>query len=346
MFTDRRLTEAYEKAKKVYFDDESRIVFMSDAHRGDGSLSDEFLKSRNIFVHALNEYYENGYTFVEVGDGEEFLEYSNFEHIKNAHTDVYGLIKKYFDEDRYIRIFGNHDIYLQNPKFVEKNFGINYDEFTEEFFDFLKGLDPQEAIILKHRYTSQELFVIHGHQGDAPNDQFWFFTMLSIKFFWRFFHRFGIKNPASPSKNINRRHKIEKNYSKWIVKHQRPLICGHTHRFKFPKDKSVPYFNTGCGIYPASITAIELTEGCIRLVRWKTYVNDTGLLYIKRETMRGPEPIEAFDTRKPQGVVEYLAKRKKHRTQTDRKERAAFREEQMDDHEVHEENEEADSYDH
>jgi hypothetical protein len=52
--------------------------------------------------------------------------------------------------------------------------------------------------------------------------------------------------------------------------------------------------------------------------------------------MRGPEPIEAFDTRKPQGVVEYLAMRKKQRTKKSREERAAFREEQMDEHETHE----------
>ncbi|MFO8069017.1 MAG: serine/threonine protein phosphatase [Alkalibacterium sp.] len=330
MFTDRRLTEAYEKAKNVYFDDCSRIVFMSDAHRGDGSVSDEFLKSRNIFVHALTEYYANEYTFIEIGDGEELLEYSEFEYIKNAHPDVYAMIKNFYDDDRYIRIFGNHDIYLKNPKYVQKNLNINYDEFTETFFDFLKDIEPLEAIILKHRLTSQELFVIHGHQGDAPNDQFWFFTMLSIKYFWRFFHRFGMKNPASPVKNVSRRHKIERNYSKWITKHQRPLICGHTHRFKFPKDKNIPYFNTGCGIYPSSITAIELTEGMIRLVRWKEYVNNKGFLYIKRETMRGPEPIEAFDTRKPQSVVEYLSEQKKERvSKKTREERAAFREEEM-----------------
>lgn len=330
MFTQKRLTEAYQKATKMYFDDHSRIVFMSDAHRGDGSVSDEFLKSRNLFVHALSEYYENDYTFFEVGDGEELLEYSEMEHIKNAHVDTYQVIKKFYDKDRYVRIFGNHDIYLDNPKYVKKNLFINYDEFSEEFFDFLKGIEPLESVILKHRSTSQELFVIHGHQGDAPNDQFWFFTMLSIKYFWRFFHRVGIKNPASPVKNVNKRHKIERNYSKWIENHRRALICGHTHRFKFPKNKKIPYFNTGCGIYPASITALELTEGMIRLVRWKEKVDENGKLYIKRETMRGPEPVEAFDIRKPKEVVEYLAELKIQRTKKTREKRAAFREEEME----------------
>lgn len=329
MFTQKRLTEAYDRAKTLYFDDYSRIVFMSDAHRGDGSVSDEFLKSRNLFEHALTEYYENGYTFIEVGDGEELLEYPEMEHIKNAHVDTYKEIKRFYDVGRYYRIYGNHDIYLDNPKYVRKNLDINYDEYTEEFFDFLRGIEPLESIILKHRLTSQELFVIHGHQGDAPNDQFWFFTMLSIKYFWRFFHRVGIKNPASPVKNVAKRHKIERNYSKWIEENRRALICGHTHRFKFPKNKKVPYFNTGCGIYPASITALELSEGMMRLVRWKEKVDENGKLFIKRETMRGPEPVEAFDIRKPKEVVEYLAEKKMRRTKAERTERASFREKDM-----------------
>ncbi|GAA0358306.1 hypothetical protein GCM10008932_08760 [Alkalibacterium iburiense] len=329
MFTDKRLTEAYDKAKTLYFDDYSRFVFMSDAHRGDGSVSDEFLRNRNLFMHAINEYYENNYTFIEVGDGEELLEYSNLNHIKNAHADIYEGIKKLYDEGRYIRIYGNHDIYLDNPKFIEKYLHTNYDEYTEEYFDFLKGIEPLEAVVLRHRKTSQELFVLHGHQGDAPNDQFWFFTMVSLKFFWRFLHRFGIRNPTSPVKNVSKRHRIERNYSKWILKHRRALLCGHTHRFKFPKNNDVPYFNTGCGIYPASITAIELTEGMIRLVRWKEKVDEQGVLHIKRETMRGPEPIESFDIRKPKEVIEYLAKLKIQRTKKERETRAAFREEEI-----------------
>ena len=160
MFTDRRLTEAYNNAKEMFYDDYSRIVFMSDAHRGDGSVSDEFLRSRNLFVHALKEYYESEYTFVEVGDGEELLEYSEFEHIKNAHTDVYGLIKKFYDKDRYIRIYGNHDLFLKNQKYVEKNYYINYDEYSEEYFDFLKGIEPIESLVLKHRQTKSGNFCV------------------------------------------------------------------------------------------------------------------------------------------------------------------------------------------
>ncbi|MCI3029152.1 hypothetical protein LMF32_08725 [Desemzia sp. C1] len=187
MFTDRRLTEAYKNAKVEYFDDDSKYVFMSDVHRGDGSLSDEFTRNRDIYLYALQHYYRNDYTYVEAGDGDEMLEYSNFEHTKNAHPAVYDTIKKFFDEDRLVKIYGNHDIFLKYPSYVKKNYYTNYDEYNEVFFDFLKGLEPVEALVLKHRDTGQEILTVHGHQGDAPNDQFWRLTMLSLNIFGDFF---------------------------------------------------------------------------------------------------------------------------------------------------------------
>lgn len=297
MFTDRRLTEAYKHARIEEFDDNSKYVFMSDVHRGDGSLSDEFTRNRDIYLYALQHYYRNEYTYVEAGDGDEMLEYSNFEHTKNAHPAVYDTIKDFFDEGRLVKIYGNHDIFLKNPSFVEKNYYTNYDEYNEVFFDFLNGLEPVEALVLRHKETGQEILTVHGHQGDAPNDQFWRLTWLSLKYFWRFLHAFGIRNPSSPVKNVSKRHKVEKNYNKWIDKHKMMLICGHTHRFKFPKKKDHPYFNTGCCIYPTIVTAIEIKEGTIQLVRWKVKATRNGVLNIEREIMRGPEPISEFDIR-------------------------------------------------
>lgn len=297
MFTNRRLTEAYKTAKVEYFDDSSNYVFFSDVHRGNGSISDEFTRNRNIYLHALKYYYKNDFVYVEAGDGDELLEYSDFKYTKNAHADVFSVIKQFYDDDRLIRLYGNHDIYLKNKKYVKENYYKNYDEYKEVFFDFLNGLEPIEALVLRNLETGQEILTVHGHQGDAPNDQFWFFTMLSLKFFWRFLHGFGIRNPSSPVKNVTKRHKIEKNFNKWIRKNKVALICGHTHRFKYPKEYDLPYFNTGCCIYPTIITAIELTKGKIQLVRWKVKVDDEGQLNVEREVMRGPEPIENFDMR-------------------------------------------------
>lgn len=234
---------------------------------------------------------------MELGDGDELWEHSDFKHIKNAHSDVFSMLAKFFHKSRFILIYGNHNAFLKNPRYVKENYYINYDEYTEEFNEFLKGIKPEEALVLKHSKTEQEILAVHGHQGDIPNDQLWRLTMLSIKYFWRFLHAFGIKNPASPVKNIHKRHKIEKNYSKWIKEKRKMLICGHTHRFKYPKTKDLPYFNTGCCIYPTIVTAIEIVSGSIQLIRWEVRADSEGALKVRRDIMRGPDPVGKFDIR-------------------------------------------------
>ena len=110
-------------------------------------------------------------------------------------------------------------------------------------------------------------------------------------------HSLGIRNPTSPVKNIFKRHKIERNFKKWIAKNRKMLICGHTHRFKFPREDEVPYFNTGCCIYPTIITGIEISQGNIQLIRWKTEPDDNGYLKVRRLVLRGPKTIREFDMR-------------------------------------------------
>ncbi len=294
MKTQKRLTEVYENAKMEYFDENSKYVFLSDCHRGDGSHSDEFTKNQNIYIYAMQYYYNKGFRYVEVGDGDELWEHSKAKHIKNAHYEVFEIIKKFHKNNRLIMLYGNHNIYLKDPEYVKKNYYTYYNNYTEETREFLKGLEPIEGLVLKNEKTSQEIFVTHGHQGDFSNDQIWFFTMLSLKYFWRYLHAFGIKNPASPIKNAIKRHRIERNISKWIDKNQKMVICGHTHRFKYPKEKELPYFNTGCCIYPTTVTAIELEKGIIKIVRWKIKTDKEGNLKVDRKIIRGPDPVEKF----------------------------------------------------
>ena len=297
MRTDQRLTQAYKNARIEYFDENSKYIFFSDCHRGDGSLSDEFARNKNIYLYALDYYFRNGFVYVEAGDGDELWEYRKFKDIINANHDVFETLKKFFYHDRLIMLYGNHNIYLKNQEYVINNYYSNYDEYHEARYDFLKGLKPCEALVLKNKKTGQEILTVHGHQGDLANDQLWGPSMLSLKYFWRFMHAFGFQNPASPVKNAPKRHKIEKNFVKWIQTNQMMLICGHTHRSKYPRDRELPYFNTGCCIFPSSITGIEISAGCIRLVRWRIIVNHAGLLQIERAVVRGPDPIEKFDIR-------------------------------------------------
>jgi UDP-2,3-diacylglucosamine pyrophosphatase LpxH len=298
MFTDQRLTDAYEGAKVEFFDATSRYVFFSDAHRGDNSLSDEFSRNQNIYLSAMEYYLDQDYVYVEVGDGDELWEHSKFKHIRLAHSDVYDALKKFHDDHRLIMIYGNHNMFLKNENYVRDNFYHFYDEYNEENCELFEGITAHEALVLKHKVTGQEILALHGHQGDLMNDQMWRFSMLMLRYFWRFAHMIGFRNPSSPAKNVHKMHKIEKNYNKWIYKHRMMLICGHTHRPKFPKHGELPYFNSGCGVHIKGVSSIEIMDDKIALVEWRIRTGQDGVLRVERTVKRGPEPIEKYDLKR------------------------------------------------
>ncbi|HKL78946.1 MAG TPA: metallophosphoesterase [Mobilitalea sp.] len=295
MNTEKRLTEAYHGAKIEYFNEQSKYVFFSDIHRGDDSVSDEFARNQNVFLHALDYYYNKGFTYVEAGDGDELWEYPTFKHIRLAHSDIFKVIKKFYDEKRFIMLYGNHNIYLKYKSFVSENYYDFYDEYNQTRVELLKDLTPLEALVLKCRDTKQEILIVHGHQGDLLNDQFWRISMLLLRYFWRFMHVVGFENPSSPARNLYKRHKVEKHYKKWIRKHKIMLICGHTHRAKFPKSDELPYFNTGCCINTRGIPGIEILNNQVQMVDWRVIADCEGVMRIERTVVRGPEPIAKYD---------------------------------------------------
>lgn len=298
MRTNERLTNAYETAKKLDIDETSRLVFFSDTHRGDDSISDEFTRNQSIMLAALNYYDKERYTYIEVGDGDELWEHPNFKHIRSAHTDIFTQLKHFYEENRMILLYGNHNIYLKNKEYVKQNYYQFYDQYKEQYEALFPGIEPVEALVLHHKKTEQQILVVHGHQGDTMNDQLWFINMFFLRYFWRFMHLVGFKNPSSPAKNQYKRHKIEKRYIKWIEKHKMMMICGHTHRLKYPKKGQLPYFNIGCAIHTKGVTCLEIIKEEVMIVQWRMLADNDGYFRIKRNIIRGPEKLTKFDLRK------------------------------------------------
>ncbi|BBF42250.1 hypothetical protein lbkm_0932 [Lachnospiraceae bacterium KM106-2] len=294
MRTNKRLTEAYNQAQVKYFDKDSKYIFFSDLHRGDDSISDEFSRNQALFVNALDYYYRNGYFYVEAGDGDELWEHPEFRHIRAAHTDVFTAMKRFYEEKRFIMMYGNHNIFIKNSEYVRKYYYQFFDEYQDELKEFFPGLKPLGSLVLKQKETGQEILVVHGHQGDLMNDQLWFINCLLLRYFWRYIHLVGFKNPSSPARNQFKRHKVEKNYTKWIAENHIMLICGHTHRMKFPKKGQLPYFNIGCGVHTKGITGIEIVNNEIMIVQWRMQADEGGIVRMCRNIIRGPEPITKF----------------------------------------------------
>lgn len=297
MKTRDRLTRAYDEARVVPFDDTSRFVFLTDAHRGDGSMSDEFAKNKDIFNAALDHYFVQGFTLVEAGDNDDLWEYPHVRNIVAAHGPTFWRLSAFHRERRYFRLYGNHDVQLRDPDYVRDQFSHAFNSVTGHEEELLPGLQVLDALLFRHAATRQEILLVHGHQGDFSNDQNWRMTMWIFRGFWKHLHAFGIRSPSSPVKNNQKRHKVERNFVKWIRLHHVALICGHTHRWKFPNGDDLPYFNTGACSFPGYVTGLELADGSLTLVRWHVEPDEAGYLRVARRIMAGPRPVGDFDLR-------------------------------------------------
>jgi hypothetical protein len=108
----KRLDRAYNQAKIINFNDDSKFILFSDCHRGDNSFADDFANNRNIYFHALKHYYSEGFQYCELGDGDELWGNLSFDSIFNARKNVYMILKEFHKSERLHMIWGAHDIHL------------------------------------------------------------------------------------------------------------------------------------------------------------------------------------------------------------------------------------------
>lgn len=295
MSSKNRLSRAYNQAKVIEFNDQDKFVLFSDCHRGDNSFADDFANNRNIYFHALNHYYKNGFQYCELGDGDELWENISFKSLLNAHRNVYELLKEFHNDDKLHMIWGNHDMVYRNEKYVKKHLSTYFNPKTEKEEPLFQGIKYHEGIVLRHEETCQELFLTHGHQADWWNYLFWKWSRFFVRILWKPLQVMGISDPTSPAKNYRELIKVEKRIKKWIHENNNLLtIVGHTHRPRFPEPGEIPFFNDGSCVHPRSITGIELEKGALSLIKWYIDTKDDGTLQIKRTVLEGPEMIKNF----------------------------------------------------
>src|SRR5690625_4452072 len=100
MNTMKRINKVYNSSEEIYFDDNTKFIFMSDCHRGDGNWTDNFSKNQNIFFSALSYYYKKNYTYIELGDGDELWEVPKYYDIIQEHSDIFWLMSQFYKENR------------------------------------------------------------------------------------------------------------------------------------------------------------------------------------------------------------------------------------------------------
>jgi UDP-2,3-diacylglucosamine pyrophosphatase LpxH len=275
MAAGNRIQEAYDNAKRLRFTDDDKFIIFSDVHRGVNDWGDDFAKNQLLYFHAMESYFDNGFTYIENGDGDELGEIWNFNRILRSHKHIFMLLRKFHRKERLYMIHGNHDMvrkFFNQVKRTLHSFINDRTDKEEELFDEIK---VHSGIVLEYGDTGKEILIIHGHQEDWFNYYFWWIGRLFLPV-WRGVGQkiLGIKDPTSPAQNWSKRSKLEDKMINWLTHKPYILIVGHTHRSKYPSihesgsGYSDKYFNCGSCVHPRCITGIEIKNGEIELVKW------------------------------------------------------------------------------
>ncbi len=265
---EKRIGRALQHALRLPLNDCSHYVIISDCHRGEGTMNDNFLKNQNLYFAALEFYLKRGFFYLELGDGEELWENRSVRRIRNCHEEVYRLFSCFEREGRILRLYGNHDM-----------------ELREEL---------PEALILENLEGGRDICMIHGHQADFFNSVCWRMSRFLVRYLWKPLERFGVNDPTSAARNYRKTVRYEHCLENWVKKHDVYLVAGHSHRPRIPIDTDVEsrYLNAGSCVHPGCITAIEVENMQMTLVKWRLATRQDMSIYVAREVMAGPTDIK------------------------------------------------------
>ena len=259
-YYEKRIDRAFGKAKAINREDHQKLVFFSDCHRGDGSWSDSFLHNKILYQAALDYYWKAGFSYVEVGDGDELWENRSFRRIREIHGDVFDSLSRFALSGRMFMLAGNHDK--------------------------VKLKTCAEALVIKNR-GEKDIFVIHGHQADFFNDKLWPLARFMVRYLWRPLELSGFKDPTSAARNYRKGSAVENRLISWAKKNDKNIMAGHTHRPAIIKigERNIKYLNTGSCVHPNGITCIELSGEKPSLVRWTKCVDENRRIYVCRQIL-------------------------------------------------------------
>lgn len=291
---ERRLDKSFRNAPVLALYPHSRIVLISDCHRGVGNANDNFLKNQHLYFAALRYYYAKGFIYIELGDGEELWENRSLAAIQEIHSDVFGLLSHFQKEHRLYMLYGNHDHVMKNNREFPHHEGIVlkicHTAQRGVVRDGRDSCDRGQSGSMESVPRCLELYLTHGHQADILNSTLWKLSRFLVRYLWKPLEQMGVLDPTSAAKNYRHRQRSEKRLSAWAVKKNCYLVTGHTHR-PMLGDAGTRYFNTGSCVHPRCITCLEIEDGKISLVKWNVETRKDRSLFVAREVLAGPVPL-------------------------------------------------------
>ena len=281
-----------------------KFIILSDQHKGIKNGFDDFADNEKNYLAALDYYFQNNFFYINLGDSEELWK-NTLPPVKKQNILSFEKEKMFLQKNRFIKIFGNHDLYWGNDPFAALELKNIYGQPVTIY----EGAILQTTIAGKNF----QVFVTHGHQGDLQSDGNWF-SKWFVATVWARIQAYLEINPNTPAYDTQLKTEHNKLMYEWSSTGSMALITGHTHQpvfesltlmerlynrlaeaqksgdiksvagieshinHRFQKGEVLPdftgfksnYFNSGCCCFSdGDITGIEIENGCIRLIKWE-----------------------------------------------------------------------------
>lgn len=198
-----------------------RYIIFSDLHKGARNQADDFLPCEHTYLAALDHYLAEGFTLIVLGDAEELWE-EKAQNVLAAYRNVLLSEARFYEADRYVRVYGNHDDLWRYPKQVKKHLD-----------PFFPNIQVQDGVLFEFAGedgTTGELFLTHGHQGTLDSDALSWFTRIWLPIYREFQIRTGL-GKTTPARDACLRAEHDTKMYRWTRTQQNKiLIVGHTHR--------------------------------------------------------------------------------------------------------------------
>ena len=261
---NHRLQKAFLQAPTLPLSEDSKYILISDCHRGNGSSSDNFLKNQHLYFAALQHYYAQGFTYIELGDGDE--------------------------KKRLYLLYGNHDIIKKSSKKAEQFFESYSCPSERKDLTLFPGITFYSGLILKDSEQQKDIYLTHGHQTDFLNSNLWQLSRFLVRYVWGPAERMGFHDPTSAAKKNKKKRRAEEKLTNWAQSKGHILNTGHTHRPAL-SEADAYYYNCGSCVHPYSITCLELEHMHIRLVKWALTAKPDMSLSVAREVLSQTVPL-------------------------------------------------------
>jgi predicted phosphodiesterase len=284
-----------------------RFIIFSDQHKGAKNGSDDFRTAEPGYLAALEHYYREGFHLISLGDCEELWENLVWP-VMSKNKSTTEAEKKFVAVNRFTKVFGNHDLFWNNDPFASFYLKIMYGETVKVYEGVVLQTNAngkETNIFLTHGHqgdgqsdgnpisawiVSRIWAPLQSYLKINPNTPAYQKEMKTAHN--RFMYEWS-KEQNNPVLITGHTHQpvfaslthLERLYKQLIAAEKennsnaihslKKEIGFRQNEYDYVRANYMHmkpfYFNTGCCCFTdGDITGIEIADGMIRLIKWKS----------------------------------------------------------------------------